>query len=469
MAFFVLQESTSCEIKTLCRDVYPFRMDDSCEKALNIAECVQKWGISMKILNVTAQKPDSTGSGVYLAELVKEFEFQGQEQAVIAGVYESDTLPFSERIRTYPVYFGTKQLPFAIAGMSDEMPYESTVYGQMTEEMLECFEGAFKKKITEAVEEFEPDVIVCHHLYLVTSFVRELYPDKKVVGFCHNTDLRQMKKIPLKREYIREQIQKLDKIFALHEEQKQEIIDVYKVPKERIQVVGVGYNQHLFYAETQKEKPLRTDSPEPEAGRIRLIFAGKLSEKKGVLSLLKSLSYLKTMVSEENHLQNTEGKKQQRKEFELVLAGGYGKEEEYAFIKELAAKAAYPVRFLGRLSQKELADEYRKSDIFVLPSFYEGLPMTVIEAMACGNMVVVTDLPGVRPWIEANVKLAPVVYIPMPKMKNTDEPLPESLPAFERHIAEAVLECSRRSTQGLPDLSGVSWEMICHTVMQEVK
>ena len=42
----------------------------------------------MKILSITAQKPNSTGSGVYLTEVVRQFAKEGHEQAVVAGVYE---------------------------------------------------------------------------------------------------------------------------------------------------------------------------------------------------------------------------------------------------------------------------------------------------------------------------------------------------------------------------------------------
>lgn len=409
----------------------------------------------MRILSVTAQKPDSTGSGVYLAELVKEFEYLGHEQAVIAGVYKTDIIPFSENVKFYPLYFKTNHLPFAIAGMSDEMPYESTVYGQMTPEMVDTFECEFKRKIREAVEDFKPDIIVCHHLYLVTSLVRDLYPDKKVFGFCHNTDLRQMKKIPLERAYIKEQIQKLDKIFALHEEQKQEIMRVYEVSDSKILIAGAGYNQHVFYPAEITDKNQSNDkcqeSQKDEEKVIRLIFAGKLSEKKGVISLIKSLSVLKEIVPDNIA-------------FELALAGGYGREEEYAYIQNLAKEAPYKVEFLGKLPHDKLAKEYQKSDVFVLPSFYEGLPMVVIEAMACGNKVVVTDLPGVRTWIEANVEHAPVVYVPMPEMKNTDEPIEESLPIFERQVAEAIVESSKIVMEKLPDLSKVSWNNICRMI-----
>ena len=41
----------------------------------------------MRILNVTAQKPNSTGSGIFLSELMKEFANKGHTQALVAGVY----------------------------------------------------------------------------------------------------------------------------------------------------------------------------------------------------------------------------------------------------------------------------------------------------------------------------------------------------------------------------------------------
>lgn len=398
----------------------------------------------MKILSITAQKPNSTGSGVYLTELVKEFSSQGHEQAVVAGIYKEDMVEFPEGVTCYPVYFRTPKLPFAIAGMSDEMPYESTIYGSMTPSMTEQFKKAFREMIQKAASEFKPDLVLCHHLYLVTALVRELLPECKVYGFCHNTDLRQMKKTPLERDYIREQIQKLDAVFAIHKEQMEEIIHTYDMPAGRIQIIGTGYNSGIFYPEARPEH----NRPEHKKG-VTLIFAGKLSEKKGVMSLLRSLRYLQS---------NPE-------EICLKLAGGYGNQDEYEKIKRLAEAAPYPVEFLGRLPQEALAKAYNQSDIFVLPSFYEGLPLTVIEALACGDKVVVTDLPGIRPWLFENVPGAPVCYVTPPRMRHTDEAEPEALEAFERELAEKIEESIQMDVCGTLDLTQISWGNICEKIL----
>ena len=137
----------------------------------------------MRILSITAQKPNSTGSGVFLTELVKELAAKGHEQAVVAGVYKEDKTEVPENTKVYPVIFKSEELPFPIAGMSDEMPYESTRYCDMTEEMAGQFANVFLTKIRQAVKEFQPDLILSHHLYLLTALVREHFSGTSGIWF----------------------------------------------------------------------------------------------------------------------------------------------------------------------------------------------------------------------------------------------------------------------------------------------
>ena len=180
----------------------------------------------MKILNITAQKPSSTGSGVFLSELVRVFAEQGHAQMVIAGVDPEDQPVFPEGVRFLPVLFHSEELPFAIVGMSDEMPYTSTRYCDMTPGMTGQFEAAFSNAVRRAMAEFQPDVVLCHHLYLLTAIVREIVTEIPVYGFCHNTDLRQMRKHGLERDHIAAAIRKLDRIFVLRSDQIREVQEV---------------------------------------------------------------------------------------------------------------------------------------------------------------------------------------------------------------------------------------------------
>lgn len=407
----------------------------------------------MRILNITAQKPNSTGSGVYLTELVKEYASKGHEQAVVAGVYEEDRVELPEGVRFYPVYFSeekkeavrqkkdhAEKLWFPIAGMSDEMPYKSTRYCDMTPEMAKEFKNAFLKTIERAVKELSPDVICCHHLYLLTAAVREAFPDHTVYGFCHNTDLRQMQKTDLEREFIREQIRRLDRIFVPQRAQEEGVRAIYDADPYKITRVGMGYNSKIFRMTGEKKKD----------GIVRIVFAGKIAEKKGVISLLRSLN----------------GLNYDRERLKLYLAGSTGNQKEYEVIVRLAKECPYEIVFLGRLAQTELSKVYNACDIFVLPSFFEGIPLTVIEALACGDRVVMTDLPGIREWLSETAPGADVRYVPLPAMRNTDEPVKEELPEFERELSKALAESIRQGTRGTADVSGISWEKIAKEVLR---
>ncbi|MGN1267783.1 MAG: glycosyltransferase family 4 protein [Dorea sp.] len=394
----------------------------------------------MKILSISAQKPNSTGSGVYLTELVKSLAIQGYEQAVIAGVYKDDETNFPEGVAFHPVYFCTEKIPYPIVGMSDEMPYISTRYCDMTEEMVEQFKEGFLEVLVPVVEEFKPDLILTHHLYLLTAIVREKFPDCTVYGFCHNTDLRQMMKTDLEREFIAGAVRKLDKIFVPQTAQQKGVLKVYDAVPEKITILGMGYNSEIFQVTGEK----------PDDGITSIIFAGKIAEKKGVMSLIRSLEYLPF----------------ENKELKIMLAGGAGNEIEYRQIHRMANNCKYDIEFLGRLPQVELAKYYNMSDIFVLPSFFEGLPLTVIEALACGDRVVMTNLPGIPQWLSENAFDADIRYVDLPGMVNADEPLEEELPAFEKRLADTLCESIRNPHKKNADTSRISWENIAKEVLK---
>ena len=393
----------------------------------------------MRILSFTAQKPDSTGSGVFLTELVKGFKTLGCVQAVVCGVAAGESVSFPEGVEIFPVQYQSEKLPCPVCGMSDEMPYESTRYRDLDEELTDKLFAAFSEKITQAVESFKPDVILCHHLYFGASLLRKLYPEIPIYGQCHGSDLRQIETNEWQRQWILEQIPKLNGIFALHEAQKEQICRIFSLPPSRVQVVGTGYNSKVFY---QDEAFAR----DPE--KTRYLFAGKLSEKKGVYSLLRSLNYLK----------NPE-------KTELYLAGGCGSNEELEKFRTIAEKAPCPVNFLGKLDQASLAAYMNRCDVFVLPSFYEGLPLVLIEAMACGMKTLCTDLPGIQPWLAQALPDSGAVFVQPPAFRSADEPVEEDLPAFEQRLAEAMEEAANVHLPDCEQVAKLSWEALCNKLL----
>jgi glycosyltransferase involved in cell wall biosynthesis len=62
------------------------------------------------------------------------------------------------------------------------------------------------------------------------------------------------------------------------------------------------------------------------------------------------------------------------------------------------------VKFLGKISHNDLPVYYNASDVFVLPSFYEGISLVSLEALSCGIPIVVTSAIGASEFIQPGVQ-----------------------------------------------------------------
>ncbi|MGF7018441.1 glycogen(starch) synthase [Lachnospiraceae bacterium PF1-21] len=392
----------------------------------------------MKILSILAQKPSSTGSGIFLTELVNGFSKLNCKQAVIAGISEGDQVALPEDVLFYPVYFDSEALPFPVVGMSDVMPYKSTRYKEMTLEMTQSFIEAFLAVIDQAISEFKPDLLLCHHLYYLTALVRERYKELRIIGLCHNTDLRQLEKTAFMKEFILSQVSQVDEILCLNEAQALKVQEVFETEKGRVHVTGAGYNESLFYPGSQSEAERKG----------RLIYAGKIAYKKGVGCLLKALQYLPY----------------EKEGVRVTLVGDSGDEKEFSEIRKLAQDLPYQVEFTGALSQDALAEQYRQSEVFVLPSFSEGLSLTMMEAIACGCKVVISDLPGIKEWLAVNIPGSVVEFVTLPVLYDNDEARAEDLPDFERRIAAGIVKIREREYHKV-EMKSLSWQGICEKIL----
>ena len=400
----------------------------------------------MKVLSIIAQKPSETGSGIYLQELIKSFSYLGCENALVCASYENDHFSIEDQVKTYKLIFDTKDFPYMIYGMSDEMPYESYRYSDMDDEHFKLWSEKFLSLIDKAITEFNPDILVCHHLYLLTSLVRENYKDKRIVAICHTTDLRQYIKNSFKKDYIKEQISKLDKIAVLTDYYKDLVVDIFGIDKDKVLTVGAGYNKELF----------NTDNRIDHDDTVRLLFVGKVSKEKGVLSLVKAIKIIEDKYQD----------KINAKRVLLNIIGSNGNQQELNEIITEARNTNIEINFLGKKNQKEVAEYYKNSDILILVSFNEGLPLTAIEALASGMRIVISNLPGVKSFISDNISNANVRFVNLPKFTNYKEITEEELKSYEMRIAESIVDSINDKTKGFADTTKISWENIARKLAE---
>ena len=107
-----------------------------------------------------------------------------------------------------------------------------------------------------------------------------------------------------------------------------------------------------------------------------ILFTGRLLRGKGLLDLLDISELLQA-----SHPDVTV----------LIIGSGM----LYArIVAEMKRRSLFNVRLLGYLSHTELARYYALSRLLVLPTYYEGLPTCILEAMACGLPVVASNVSG---------------------------------------------------------------------------
>jgi glycosyltransferase involved in cell wall biosynthesis len=115
------------------------------------------------------------------------------------------------------------------------------------------------------------------------------------------------------------------------------------------------------------------------SGNLKLLFVGSITYRKGIHRLLNVIQKMPNV--------------------EVYLAGTYDKSSKIY----LNYKDYENIHFLGFITRDILNDLYNECDVFVLPSFCEGMAMVGLEAMASGLPIICTSYSGVNDVVEDGV------------------------------------------------------------------
>ncbi len=371
-----------------------------------------------RVLHILSQRPSLTGSGITLDALVRHARAAGWEQRVLVGEPVDAPAPgvgglpdaCIERVTFRGADRSTRAtLDFPVPGMSDVMPYESTRFSTMGPAMLDAYRDAWRRTIASVVRDFRPHVVHSHHAWIVSSLLAGVSPDTPRVLHGHGTGLRQLALCPELADEVRAGVHGADAIVVLHADHARRYTTGLGIDASRTHVVGAGYRDDVFQARGRAADTGAT-----------IAYAGKLSRAKGLHCLLDAVDRLRDEVPG----------------LVLRVAGG-GSGDEARELEARMRSAGAHVEALGRLDQRALSELLRRSSVFVLPSFYEGLPLVLVEALACACRLVSTDLPGVRSGLAPQLGAALDLVEP-PRLESVDMPLAQDVPGFVERLADAI-------------------------------
>ena len=182
--------------------------------------------------------------------------------------------------------------------------------------------------------------------------------------------------------YFKSVIPKSDVIITISNSTKEDILEYFNIPENKVEVVVPGFDNEL-YRQIQDKNMIDKVKAKYGIDKKYILFVGTLEPRKNLVKLIKAFSILPEYL---------------KSDYLLVICGrkGWFFEEIFETVKEL--KLEEKVVFTGYIPDEDIPLLMNGAEIFVYPSLYEGFGLPPLEAMACGTPVIsskVSSLPEV--------------------------------------------------------------------------
>jgi len=180
-----------------------------------------------------------------------------------------------------------------------------------------------------------------------------------------------------------------DILVAATEAEKSQLIEFYGADANKIVIIPPGVDLERFELIPRVVARRRLELP---FGRRLILFVGRIEPLKGVDTLLRATSLLKTQHPED--MENVE----------VAIIGGNpnAPDEALAALQRMQIELGLQdtVKFLGAKDQSLLPTYYAAADMVVMPSHYESFGMVALEAMAMGTPVIASRVGGLAHLVE---------------------------------------------------------------------
>lgn len=298
-------------------------------------------------------------------------------------------------VETLVKYLGGKEVePYFVYNESGLLVERMAEMGVPTEriEMKSRFDFKAARELARLCEKWDIDLIHCHYLREhYTALLAKRYNKKIRVVYTNHFVLANNTVTRLSNRWMDK---RQDQMIAVCNKGKEQLI-ANGWTGDRIQVIFNAVDMNAW-AGDRSESTMRAELGIPE-DRIVMLCASRFAHDKGHDYLIRSLKRL-TEISDVP--------------FTMVLAGdGPLLEQTKAQVKELGLEEQ--VIFVG--FRKDIKNLYKGSDIYINSSQHEALSFLIVEAMAAGLPVIVTDMGGNRDIVPPEAKHGALVIYDDPE------------------------------------------------------
>lgn len=230
------------------------------------------------------------------------------------------------------------------------------------------------------IREFDPDIIHSGYVWQagILAALADFHPH---LSMAWGSDiLTEPDKNFIIRMLVNKVMTTCDHVQCDAEFVKQKIMSDYRLPSEKITVFPWGIDLGLF---NKTDKESSREKLNIEKNKFVIIFNRYLEIVYGVKDLLEGFKKF------------SEGKDDV---LLLILSDGMLKNSVLKFIIENNMEEK--ITIIGRVANNELPGFLNAADIYVSPSLSDGTSLSLLEAMACGTGLVVTDVPAIKEWVQ---------------------------------------------------------------------
>lgn len=256
------------------------------------------------------------------------------------------------------------------------------------------------------------------------------------IAFARFPDTVNLKNKRYLEKYVPKSIEKADKVLAVSEFTKQEIINYYKVDPKKVIVTHNAVDTNRF-KRVANTNAVRSKYKIP--GKY-ILFMGTIEPRKNIERLVKAYSLLPDKI---------------KSEYTLVLAGGKGWLDEN-IDQAIALVAGGSVLRTGYIDHNDMPALYSGADLFVFPSLYEGFGIPILEAMACDTPVL-TGKNSSLPEVGGDA----AYYV--------DENSVESIRNGITKLLQDKKLCDELVQKGRQQIRIFSWEKSAKVIINEIK
>lgn len=219
---------------------------------------------------------------------------------------------------------------------------------------------------------------IFHTEYIIPFFI----PKKvKVVTHIHDVSFKVYREMILRKDLffldllIPRSISRSDKIIAVSQFTRDEILKYYKVDPDKIEVI---YNSINVTKKVSTQESIEAVRKKYQLPQKFILYIGTLQPRKNIPTLIEAYAKIENKIPE----------------IELVIAGdkkahNFDKKIDEAIFKYKLDKK---IKFTGFIETEDKASVYRMAQVFVFPSFYEGFGIPILEAMSQGVPILASDI-----------------------------------------------------------------------------